>query len=101
MNLRAKKFQKRLRRHKGLSLAGQEDQIRGRTAGRLVCDAVTIGGVRRLGGKPGMCHQVAGSNPYVFAYGQYGRKLVPQLLIALDQLFGALPHLRHLQDKRS
>jgi hypothetical protein len=99
MNLRAKKFQKPCCLTRILSLAGQEDQIGGRTAG-LVCDAVSIHGVRGLGGKPGICHQMAGANLYVFAYGQYGRKLVPQLLIASDQLFGALPHLRHLLDKR-
>jgi hypothetical protein len=82
-----------------LSLVGQQDQMRGGAAGWLVCGAVNIDVVRPQGGRPGMRHEVAGSNSYVFACGQ-SRKLVPQLLIALDQLFGALPHLRHLLDKR-
>ena len=91
--LAAKKFQKRrCDIAKILSLAGQQDQMRGRTAGWLVCGAVSIDVVRPQGDRPGMRHEVAGSNSYVFACGQYERKLVPQLLIALEQLFGLFPY---------
>ena len=90
----AAKSSKQARRDiaKILSLAGQQDQMRGGTAGWLVCGAVSVDVVRRQGGKPGMRHEVAGSNLYVCAYGQYGRKLVLQLSIALEQLFGLFPH---------
>ena len=64
--------------------------MRGRTAGRLVCDAVNV--VRRRAREPGERHQAAGANSYAFAGETYGRKLVSQLLIALEQLLGLFPH---------
>jgi len=60
-------------------------------AGQLVCGAV-LNVVGRRGGKPGERDQAAGADPDVCARETYGRKLLSQLLIALGQLFGVLPH---------
>src|SRR5262245_6837357 len=73
-----------------LSPARQDNQMRGRTAGRLVCDAVNV--VRRRARELGEGDQAAGANPYTFADETDGRKLVSQLLIALEQSFGLFLH---------
>src|SRR5262249_44063662 len=69
--------------------ARQKDQMRGRTAGRLVCDPVAF--VLWRSGQPGERNHAAGANPYACAGETYGRKLGPQVLIALELLFGLFP----------
>ena len=67
-------------------------------ARRICCDAVNFDVVRRRR-KPGERNHAAGANPYAFADQTDDRKLVSQLLIALKQLFGVLPHHQHLLNK--
>src|SRR6516162_3197867 len=70
-----KKFQsRRCDGTKILSPARKDHQMRRRTAGRPVCDAVND--VRRHTGKAGERNQAPGANPYAFASETYGRKLV-------------------------
>src|SRR5262245_14057200 len=65
MGLRAKKFQKNpaaAASNGTLSLARQKDQMRGGTAGRLVCGAVNV--VHRRAREPSERDQAAGANRY-------------------------------------
>src|SRR5262245_5107104 len=81
-----------------LSPARQEDQMGMGAARRICCDAMNFDVVRRRR-KPGERNHVAGANPYAFADQTDDRKLVSQLLIALKQLFGVLPHHQHVLNK--
>src|SRR5262249_18570402 len=78
--------------------ARQQDQM-GVGAAGLVCGAIdfSLSGGRS---KPGERNHAAGANPDARAGDTKRRKLLPQLLIALKQFLGVLPHHRHLLNKR-